>query len=142
MTPLFCGYDVWLEEQDSPMTRAERREERPLTTAEMNNAKMTRDKADYGDGLVDGCGDGCRDPHGTDTGDRSICLSAALFGPTLGLAMGLSGAAASPNMGFYTSAPVAFLMTVFNVRLGQWLGNPRHPTTWRQATPAVGLSAW
>ena len=32
-------------------------------------------------------------------------------------------------MGFYTSAPVAFLMTVFNVRLGQWLGNPRHIST-------------
>ena len=61
------------------------------------------------------------------------------LGPTLGLAMGISGAAASPNMGFYTTPPVAFLMTAFNVRLGQWLGNPRHPTTWMQATPRVGL---
>jgi hypothetical protein len=43
-------------------------------------------------------------------------------------------------MGFYTSAPVAFLMTVFNVRLGQWLGNPRHKRTWRRATPAWGLT--
>lgn len=53
--------------------------------------------------------------------------------------MGISGAAASPNMGFYSSTPVAFLMTVFNVRLGQWLGNPRHRRTSRRATPYLGL---
>jgi len=53
--------------------------------------------------------------------------------------MAISGAAANPNMGSYTSAPVAFLLTVFNVRLGQWLGNPRHKDTWRCATPAWGL---
>lgn len=44
--------------------------------------------------------------------------------PTLGQAISLSGAAASPNMGYHTSAPVAFLMTLFNVRLGGWLPNP------------------
>jgi hypothetical protein len=54
--------------------------------------------------------------------------------------MGISGAAASPNMGYYTSTPVAILMTVFNVRLGQWLGNPRHITTWRRPTPRWGLT--
>ncbi len=42
-------------------------------------------------------------------------------------------------MGFYSSTPVAFLMTVFNVRLGQWLGNPRHRNTSRRATPRLGL---
>ena len=45
-------------------------------------------------------------------------------GVSLGKAMTISGAAASPNMGYYTSAPLAFLMTVFNVRLGWWLANP------------------
>ena len=61
-------------------------------------------------------------------------------GPNLGLAMGISGAAASPNMGSYTSAPVGFLMTLFDVRLGQWLGNPRSRRTWQQPTPNLGLA--
>jgi hypothetical protein len=39
--------------------------------------------------------------------------------------MAISGAAANPNGGFHTSAPMAFLMTIFNVRLGWWVGNPR-----------------
>ncbi len=44
---------------------------------------------------------------------------------TLGTAAAISGAAASPNMGYYSmSAAVSFLMTLFNVRLGWWLGNP------------------
>jgi hypothetical protein len=42
----------------------------------------------------------------------------------LGDAIATSGAAASPNMGYHSSMPLAFLMTVFNVRLGIWLGNP------------------
>jgi hypothetical protein len=44
--------------------------------------------------------------------------------PTLGQAIAISGAAASPNMGYHTSPVVAFLLTVFNVRLGWWLPNP------------------
>ena len=47
------------------------------------------------------------------------------FGLTLGTAMAISGAAVSPNMGYNSSPGVAFLMTLFNVRLGWWLGNPR-----------------
>jgi len=58
---------------------------------------------------------------------------------SLGMAMGISGAAASPNMGYHTSVPLAFLMTVFNVRLGWWLGNSRHRATWRRREPRVGL---
>ncbi|MFZ0959926.1 MAG: patatin-like phospholipase family protein [Terriglobia bacterium] len=46
-------------------------------------------------------------------------------GPYLGTALGISGAAASPNMGYHSSSPLAFLMTVFDVRLGWWAGNPR-----------------
>ncbi len=45
-------------------------------------------------------------------------------GLTLGTAITLSGAAASPNMGYRTSPATAFLMTLFNVRLGAWLPNP------------------
>jgi hypothetical protein len=44
--------------------------------------------------------------------------------PTLGLAVAVSGAAASPNMGYHTSPLTSFLMTVFNARLGCWFGNP------------------
>ncbi|MGZ5436840.1 MAG: patatin-like phospholipase family protein [Pyrinomonadaceae bacterium] len=45
-------------------------------------------------------------------------------GISLGTAMAISGAAASPNMGYYSSPVVGFLMTLFNVRMGWWLGNP------------------
>jgi hypothetical protein len=49
---------------------------------------------------------------------------------TVGLAVATSGAAASPNMGYHTSPTLAFLMTVFNVRLGWWLRNPRWAEVW------------
>ncbi len=45
-------------------------------------------------------------------------------GISLGRAMAISGAAASSNMGYHSSAPVAIVMTLFNVRLGWWLPNP------------------
>jgi hypothetical protein len=45
-------------------------------------------------------------------------------GITLGTAMALSGAAPSPNMGYYTSPLVRLVFTLLNVRLGGWLGNP------------------
>jgi len=60
-------------------------------------------------------------------------------GVYVGTAMGISGAAASPNMGYHTSPPLAFLMTVFNVRLGWWIGNPRHEKTWYKGGPRLGL---
>jgi hypothetical protein len=45
-------------------------------------------------------------------------------GITLGTAVTISGAAASPNQGYHSSITLAFLLTMFNVRLGWWLGNP------------------
>jgi hypothetical protein len=45
-------------------------------------------------------------------------------GISLGTAITISGAAASPNMGYHSSPIVTFLMTFFNARLGWWLGNP------------------
>ena len=45
-------------------------------------------------------------------------------GVSLGQATAVSGAAASPNMGYDTSPLVAFLLTMFNVRLGWWFPNP------------------
>lgn len=60
-------------------------------------------------------------------------------GPALGTAMAISGAAANPNAGFHTSTPLAFLLTVFNVRLGWWVGNPRRAIQSRHSGPRVAL---
>lgn len=43
----------------------------------------------------------------------------------LSTAMTISGAAVGSNMGFQTSFARAFAMTLFNVRLGYWIVNPR-----------------
>jgi len=60
-------------------------------------------------------------------------------GPHIGTAMAISGAAANPNSGYHTSAPMAFLLTVFNARLGWWLGNPRHRDASRDPGPRASL---
>jgi hypothetical protein len=44
--------------------------------------------------------------------------------------MTISGAAASPNMGYHSSPLITFLMTFFNLRLGWWLGNPGPAGNW------------
>jgi Domain of Unknown Function (DUF1080)/Patatin-like phospholipase len=54
---------------------------------------------------------------------------------SLATAMAISGAAASPNMGYHTSPAPAFLMTVFNLRLGWWLGNPRRERSYQKSGP-------
>jgi Patatin-like phospholipase len=43
---------------------------------------------------------------------------------TLGTATAISGAAVSPDMGYNSSPIVSILLTLFNARLGWWLGNP------------------
>ncbi|QWV97988.1 patatin-like phospholipase family protein [Geomonas nitrogeniifigens] len=60
---------------------------------------------------------------------------------TLGTAMAISGAAASPNMGYHSSSLVTFVMAFFNVRLGWWLGNPGTGMhgAWRKASPGLAL---
>ena len=45
-------------------------------------------------------------------------------GISLGTAITISGAAASPEAGYNSSPTVSFLMALFNARLGWWLGNP------------------
>ena len=57
---------------------------------------------------------------------------------TLGQAISVSGAAASPNMGYHTSPVVAFLLTVFNLRLGWWFPHPRKIAT-GQSAPLFNL---
>jgi len=56
-------------------------------------------------------------------------------GITLGTAVAISGAAASPNMGYHSSPGITLLLALFNVRLGWWLGNPGREgdeTYWRE----------
>jgi hypothetical protein len=45
---------------------------------------------------------------------------------TLGIAMATSGAAVSPASGRLTQPSLAFLLTLFNARLGRWSPNPSH----------------
>ncbi|HEX6030573.1 MAG TPA: patatin-like phospholipase family protein, partial [Tepidiformaceae bacterium] len=45
----------------------------------------------------------------------------------LASAAALSGAAVSPSMGFRTNRTLSVALTLFNIRLGQWLRNPRPP---------------
>ena len=62
-------------------------------------------------------------------------------GISLGTAVTISGAAASPNMGYHSSPAMAFLLTMFNVRLGSWLGNPgvRGQKSYGKAHPTSNL---
>lgn len=59
-------------------------------------------------------------------------------GIELGDVMATSGAAANPNMGYHSSPALSALMSVFNVRLGRWCGNPCHADAWREASPRFG----
>jgi predicted acylesterase/phospholipase RssA len=115
MTPHYCGFDVFLEQQYSKM-QSEAFKEMKASNGQRGDLDLYgyRPTAEY-------------------------AFPSPFHGPNLGLAMAISGAAASPNMGYYTSTPVAFLLTVFNVRLGQWLGNPRNRVTSGEPTPRVGL---
>jgi len=62
-------------------------------------------------------------------------------GITLGTALTISGAAANPNMGYHSSPVIGFLMTLFNLRLGWWLGNPgpHGERTWRRSGPGYAV---
>jgi hypothetical protein len=127
LTPRYCGYDVWLEEQDSPILQRKSAAEKPETID--------------GAGIRAGIHELFRrfDRFGYRPTEK-YAFPPPFYGPFLGLAMSISGAAASPSMGSYSSTPVGFLMTIFNVRLGQWMGNPRHRRCWQRPTPRIGLS--
>jgi hypothetical protein len=78
-------------------------------------------------------------PTGEGRSAKSVSKFGVVNGITLGTAMGISGAAASPNMGYHTSPVTALFMTIFDVRLGWWMGNPRKPEKWKTPGPALGL---
>jgi hypothetical protein len=56
-------------------------------------------------------------------GYRNSETYGGLGGISLGTAVTISGAAANPHMGYCSSPALAFVMSLFNVRLGAWLGN-------------------
>ena len=60
---------------------------------------------------------------------------------TVGTAMAISGAAVSPNMGYHSSPLVSLLLTLFNVRLGWWYGNPIDGETYRLEGPRWALKS-
>lgn len=65
-------------------------------------------------------------------------------GITLGTAMTISGAAVSPSRGYNSSPATAFLLTLFDARLGAWLPNParvRNPNELNKGKPPNALKA-
>src|SRR5205814_4515392 len=62
-------------------------------------------------------------------------------GVTLGTAITISGAAASPEMGYHSKPLMSFLLTLFNIRLGWWLGNPGYAgrKNFRNAAPTSSV---
>lgn len=78
---------------------------------------------------------GYREAHeyGSDGGARATGLS-------LGMALAVSGAAASPAMGMYSTKARAFLLTLANARLGLWFGNPQDDTRWQSSEPPSGVA--
>jgi hypothetical protein len=88
---------------------------------------------------------GCYVPTGSYAGDeRETGRPGEPTGISLATAMTISGAALSPNWGYHSSPITAFLMTLFNVRLGAWLPNPAVVTSaseLQRGYPTHGLAA-
>src|SRR4051812_31336442 len=74
-------------------------------------------------------------------GYRPTSEYAGKDGLTLGTAMAISGAAASPNMGYHSSPILTLVMTFFNARLGWWLPNPglAGESAWEKTSPRFSL---
>ncbi|MFY9854100.1 MAG: hypothetical protein WAK26_09520, partial [Terracidiphilus sp.] len=109
MTPLRCGFDTWIEQRNLEKNYAFDK-----TLRKANNITKFAFRPTEKYGYVD-------------------------KGMYVGTAMSISGAAASPNMGYHSVPSLALLMTFFNVRLGFWAGNPRNKKTWTHPGPRVGL---
>jgi hypothetical protein len=72
------------------------------------------------------------DQYGSDGGAKAT-------GVSLGMALAVSGAAASPAMGMYSTKSRAFLLTLANARLGLWFGNPDSQKRWQSSEPALSV---
>ncbi|HSZ03513.1 MAG TPA: patatin-like phospholipase family protein [Terriglobales bacterium] len=108
-TPLYCGYDVIFPGDGQNRFKLE------------NACELSFSKTELGRTA------------------ESLTLMSADDGIALGTAMAISGAAASPNMGYFTSPATGLFMTLFDVRLGWWMGNSRFTPQWKSAGPRSGL---
>jgi hypothetical protein len=117
-SPLFCGYEL---KDDTRRTGTYQRTADFLAD---ENTERRRRAARVRERL------GLPPTDDPDSGELNMAL---------GTALAVSGAAASPNQGYHSSPAVAFLMTVFNVRLGWWLQNPAKPRKWRTEGPRWGI---
>lgn len=110
-TPLFCGYSLERTQGDTTSLH-------PITS-----------------------------PAPADPADPAYRPTAAFAGEdpeekgfTLGMALATSGAAVSPNMGRASTPMLAFILTLFNIRLGRWSPNPAQ-SQWGSPSPRFGLLA-
>ena len=117
-SPLFCGYEL----KDDARSIGTYQRTADFLADENTERKLRAAKARELRGLPP-----ADEP---DAGEMNLALGGALA---------VSGAATSPNQGYHSSPPVAFLMTVFNVRLGWWLQNPAKPRKWRTEGPRWGI---
>jgi len=108
-TPLYCGYDLIFPGEDQDRFRLENAYQLSYSKTELGRTAESLTRMTAGDGIA------------------------------LGTAMAISGAAASPNMGYFTSPATGLFMTLFDVRLGWWMGNSRFTPQWRSAGPTSGL---
>jgi hypothetical protein len=91
-------------------------------------------------GFVPSRSDADRAAAGAEIYDRAFVDTKRILGGVhLGTAFSISGAALGPNEGFHSSPQTAFLLTLFNVRLGWWTGNPRDHATWPRSGPLFAL---
>lgn len=61
-------------------------------------------------------------------------------GIRLDLPIAISGAAANPNAGYHSDPAMAFLLTIFNARLGWWMQNTNSKRNWKRKFIPFGLS--
>jgi hypothetical protein len=108
-TPLYCGYDLIFPGEGQDRFRLE------------NAYQLSYSKTELGRTA------------------ESITRMPSEGGIALGTAMAISGAAASPNMGYFTSPATGLFMTLFDVRLGWWMGNSRYTPKWKSAGPTSGF---
>ena len=128
-TPEYCGFEYRDDDDKAvePRPAAKRKEEDAAVKHKGDDSGVvTKKSADVGVRRLSAYARTSDHAH-----DRSSL--------SLGLAMATSGAAASPNMGYHSSPTLSFLMTVFNVRLGWWLRNPRFHEMWTARRTSLSL---
>jgi hypothetical protein len=116
----FTGFDPW---DNIPMTKLQSLK-RPLHLVNMTLNLVAGEKLAWQERKAESFTASPLHCGSLNLGYRPSADYAGPRGMTLGTAVGISGAAASPNMGYHSSPALAFLLTFFNVRLGWWLGNP------------------